>query len=122
MYQKKIPAMLDCGLHLFMEVMSGKWKISLIWSIYHDIKRPGEIHNAIPQGSRRVLDAQLSQLVAHGLISRKDYHTKPFKVEYSLTELGYSLIPVIESTAKWGEQHRIVLEEKILSRNINEEH
>lgn len=115
MYQKKIPVMLDCGLHLFMEVMSGKWKISLLWSIYHGIKRPGGIHRTISKASRGVLDAQLNQLVAHGLISKKDYNTKPFKVEYELTALGKSLIPVIEATARWGEKHRTVLEEKILS-------
>lgn len=118
MYQKKIPVMLDCGLHLFMEVTSGKWKISLLWSIYHGIKRPGEIHRTISKASRRVLDAQLNQLMAHGLVSKKDYHTKPFKVEYELTELGKSLVPVIASTAKWGEEHRAVLEENILAEKI----
>ncbi len=118
MYQKKIPVMLDCGLHLFMEVMSGKWKISLLWSIYHGIKRPGEIHKKISQASRRVLDSQLNQLVTHGLISRTDYQTQPFKVEYSVTELGYSLIPVIETTARWGENNRVILEEKIISDSL----
>lgn len=115
MYQKKIPVTLDCGLHLFMEVMSGKWKISLIWSIYHDIKRPGELHRTISKASRRVLDSQLNQLVAHGLISKKDFNVKPFKVEYKLTELGKSLIPVIKSTARWGEEHREVVEKSIRS-------
>lgn len=115
MYHKKIPVLLDCGLHLFMEVMSGKWKISLLWSIHHGIKRPSEIHNAISKASRRVLDAQLNQLVTHGLILKKDYNTKPFKVEYELSALGKSLIPLIESTARWGEKHRAILEEKILS-------
>ncbi|SDG82530.1 DNA-binding transcriptional regulator, HxlR family [Pedobacter terrae] len=119
MYQKKTPTILDCGLHLFMEVMSGKWKISLLWSIYHGIKRPSGIHKTITQASRRVLDAQLNQLVLHGLISRKDYHIKPYKVEYSLTELGHSLIPVIETTARWGEENRLVLEEKIFSCSID---
>ncbi|MFD2962532.1 MULTISPECIES: winged helix-turn-helix transcriptional regulator [Olivibacter] len=118
MYQKKIPVMLDCGLHLFMEVMSGKWKISLLWSIYHGIKRPGEIHRTLSKASRRVLDVQLNQLVAHGLILKKDYNTKPFKVKYELTELGKSLIPIIESTARWGEENREILEERILSEGV----
>ncbi len=113
-YQKKIPVTLDCGLHLFLEVMSGKWKITLIWSIYNGIKRPGEIHRTISGASRRVLDSQLHQLVDHGLISKNDFREKPFKVEYELTALGASLIPVIRSTAAWGEAHRVVLEEKLL--------
>ncbi|NQX54439.1 helix-turn-helix transcriptional regulator [Pedobacter panaciterrae] len=114
MYQKKIPLTLECGLHLFMQVMNGKWKISLIWSIYNGIARPGEIHRKLSDASRRVLDTQLNQLVDHGLLLKKVYDQRPLKVEYELTELGKSLIPVIKSTARWGEENRAVLEKKIL--------
>lgn len=114
MYEKKIPISVDCGLHLFMKVMNGKWKISLIWSIYNDIKRPGELHKKISTASRRVLDSQLNELVKHGLISKTAYGSYPLKVEYHLTELGQSIIPIIEVAAKWGEDHRFVLEKNIL--------
>lgn len=114
MYEKKIPISVDCGLHLFMEVMTGKWKISLIWSIYNNIKRPGELHKKISTASRRVLDTQLNQLVGHGLISKTIYTEYPLKVEYELTELGKSIIPIIEETAKWGEENREILEKNIL--------
>lgn len=114
-YKKKIPISMDCGLHLFMEVMNGKWKISLIWSVFNGIKRPGELHRKIAAGSRRVLDTQLGQLVDHGLLTKTIYGKRPLKVEYDLTELGMSIIPIIKSTAKWGEAHRELLERVILS-------
>ena len=110
MYEKKLPIELDCGLHLFMEVMNGKWKISLIWSIHSGIRRPGELHRKISKASRRLLDTQLNQLVEHGIVSKTSFDQKALKVEYSLTPLGETLIPIIELTAKWGEAHRRVLE------------
>lgn len=113
MYVKKIPVSLDCGLHLFMEVMNGKWKISLIWCIYSGIKRPGELQRKIPKVSRRVLDTQLKQLINHGIISKIVFDELPLKVEYELTPLGESLIPAIKFTAQWGEDHREELEKLI---------
>src|SRR3982751_4517297 len=106
MYARKLPVELDWGLHLFMEVMNGKWKISLIWSIHSGIRRPGELHRKISKASRRLLDTQLNQLVAHGIVSKTSFDQKPLKVEYTLTPIGETLIPVIELTAKWGEAHR----------------
>ncbi|MCX2484003.1 winged helix-turn-helix transcriptional regulator [Pedobacter sp. MR2016-24] len=113
MYKKKIPVSLDCGLHLFLEVINGKWKISLIWCIYSGIKRPGELQRKLPKASRRVLDTQLKQLTDHGILSKIIYDELPLKVEYELTSLGKTLIPVISSTAQWGEDHRNELEELI---------
>lgn len=110
MYERKLPIRLECGLHLFMEVMSGKWKISLIWCIYAGINRPGALHRILSAASRRLLDQQLAQLVSHGILIKKIFDEKPFKVEYALTPLGQTLIPVIENTARWGETHRSELE------------
>lgn len=113
MYKKKIPLSLDCGLHLFMQVINGKWKLNLIWCIYSGIKRPGELQRKMPKASRRVLDTQLKQLTDHGIISKITYNELPLKVEYELTPLGKSLIPAISLTAQWGEDHRAELEELI---------
>ncbi len=110
MYNKKIPVSLDCGLHLFMEVINGKWKINLIWCIYSGIKRPGELQRKIPKASRRVLDTQLKQLCDHGILLKVTYEELPLKVEYELTSLGETLIPAIQFTAKWGDDHRGELE------------
>ncbi|MFD0795431.1 winged helix-turn-helix transcriptional regulator [Mucilaginibacter litoreus] len=110
MYNRKLPLELSCGLHLFMEIMNGKWKIDLIWSIHSGINRPAELHRQIARASRRLLDSHLSQLVSHGIINKKVYDQKTKKVEYSLTSLGETLIPVIEVAARWGETHREILE------------
>src|SRR4051812_5329970 len=110
MYERKLPVELQCGLNLFMEVMNGKWKIRLIWCIYSGIKRPGELQRQIPKASRRLLDTQLKQLLDQGIVSKIVFDQKPLKVEYELTPLGKTLIPVIEVTARWGETHRNVLE------------
>tara|TARA_B100000953_G_scaffold300117_1_gene303052 strand:+ start:1530 stop:1895 length:366 start_codon:yes stop_codon:yes gene_type:complete len=114
MYKRKTPVTVDCGLHLFMEVVNGKWKINLIWCIYNGIIRPGELQRRIPNATRRVLETQLKQLVNHGILVKKDYKTKLPKVEYYLTELGESLIPIIKSTAKWGEENREILEKLVV--------
>ncbi len=110
MYEKKLPVELECGLHLFMEVINGKWKINLIWCIHKGFKRPGELHRRVPKASRRLLDTQLKQLADQGIITKTIFEQKPPKVEYELTALGMTLIPVIEVTAKWGEAHRHILE------------
>lgn len=110
MYERKLPVELECGLHLFMEVMNGKWKISLIWCIHMGIRRPTELHRKIPRASRRLLDTQLKQLVQQGILHKTVFKEGLAKTEYDLTPLGSSLIPVIEVTARWGETHRKELE------------
>ena len=117
MYEKKTPVLLDCGLHLFMEVLNGKWKANLIWSIYSGIKRPGELQRKIPKATRRVLDTQLKQLTEHGILSKIIFNELPLKVEYELTPLGKTLIPAITFIAQWGEDHRIELEKLINDGN-----
>jgi DNA-binding HxlR family transcriptional regulator len=106
MYERKLPVELDCGLHLFMEVMNGKWKINLIWCIHNRIRR----HRRVPKASRRLLDTQLKQLVDQGILIKTIFNQKSPKVEYGLTAFGKTLIPVIEVTAQWGETHRHLLE------------
>jgi DNA-binding HxlR family transcriptional regulator len=115
MYQKKIPTSNECGLQLFLAVMNGKWKISLVWCIYSGYRRPAEIHKAIPAASRRVLDAQLKELMAHGLIAKTTRSKRPLVVEYELTSLGETIIPAINTTAQWGEEHREELEKLMMN-------
>jgi len=71
------------------------------------------LQRKLPKASRRVLDTQLKQLTDHGILSKIIYDELPLKVEYELTVLGKTLIPVISATAQWGEDHRNELEELI---------
>lgn len=105
MYERKIEPNLNCGLDLIGEVLYGKWKMRLIWFINQGHQRPSELQRKIPDASRRVLNIQLKELEEHELVVRKIYPVVPPKVEYSLTEFGKSLIPVIGVIGQWGDEN-----------------
>ena len=116
MYERKIPLNLECGLDLIGEVLYGKWKIHLLWFINEGYKRPSELQRKIPEASRRVLTIQLKELESHELISKVIYPIVPPKVEYSLTDFGKTLIPVISALGQWGDQNEERLRSIILKR------
>jgi DNA-binding HxlR family transcriptional regulator len=113
MYQRKIPIDINCGLDLVKEVIYGKWKIHLVYFIGEGIKRPSELQRKIPQATRRVLNVQLNELEAHGFISKKIYAELPPKVEYSLTDFGKSLLPIVTALGKWGDDNQKYLRQVI---------
>lgn len=112
-YERKIPVPTECGLHLTKEVLGGKWKMSLIYAICSAIKRPSQLEKAFPELTKRVLSNQLKELEAYGIISKKVYPQLPPKVEYTLTSLGESLLPIIDMMDLWGNKHRRFLEKVI---------
>ena len=116
MYERKIPLTIDCGLHLTKEVLNGKWKPALLNAISMDIKRPSEILRLLPGATRRVLNVQLKELEEHGMVEKKTYPQLPPKVEYSLTEIGWSLMPIIDAMNRWGDTNRQFLE-TVITKN-----
>lgn len=120
-YEKKIP-LLDCGHEYIGLVLYGRWKIVLIWYISQGINRPGELQRKIPQASRRVLDAQLKQLLDHQIVSKTSYNEKIPRAIYQLTELGQSLIPVIKTMTDWGNSHKLLLKSIISETDHMAEH
>jgi DNA-binding HxlR family transcriptional regulator len=110
MYERKTPLTIDCGLHLTKEVLNGKWKPALLHAISMDIKRPSEMLRVLSGVTRRVLNVQLKELEMHGMVEKKTYPQLPPKVEYSLTEIGWSLMPVIDAMNQWGDANRSFLE------------
>lgn len=118
MYQRKITPDFDCGIVLTKEVLNGKWKPSLIYQISQGIQRPSALQRQIPDATRRVLNVQLNELERHGLISKTIYPQLPPKVEYSLTEFGHSLLPVIEAMSNWGNENRARLESILLAEEV----
>ncbi|MBC7846907.1 MAG: winged helix-turn-helix transcriptional regulator [Flavobacterium sp.] len=120
MYERKIPLSLNCGLDLIGEVVYGKWKMRLLWFINEGNKRPSELQRKIPNASRRVLTIQLKELEEHVLISKIIFPQVPPKVEYSLTEFGQSLIPIIGVLGQWGDENENRLREVILRRHNSE--
>lgn len=113
MYERKIPLTIDCGLHLTREVLNGKWKPALLHAISMDVKRPSEMLRLLPGATRRVLNVQLKELESHGMVEKKIYPQLPPKVEYSLTAIGWSLMPVIDALNEWGDANRDFLENVI---------
>jgi len=116
MYERKIPVNLNCGLDLIAEVLYGKWKIRLLWFINEGHKRPSELQRKIPDASRRVLNIQLNELEAHGLVSKIIYPQVPPKVEYSLTDFGTTIIPILGALGQWGDDNEKYLRSVIIKR------
>jgi len=106
MYEKKIPKDLNCGIVVTMEIIGGKWKTCLINDINKGVKRPSELHRAHPEASLRVITQQLFELEKHNIIEKKVFPVLPPKVEYSLTEAGITLLPLIDFMLSWGNEYK----------------
>ncbi|MDQ1086711.1 MULTISPECIES: helix-turn-helix domain-containing protein [unclassified Siphonobacter] len=106
MYETKIPKLYNCGISLIMEIIGGKWKAALILAISRGTHRPSDLQRYLTQASRRVLNLQLRELENHGIIRRIIYAEIPLKVEYVLTDLGQSLLPVLQQMDSWGFNNR----------------
>jgi DNA-binding HxlR family transcriptional regulator len=104
MYERKIPRKVECGITFIMEIIGGKWKPCLIYYIDQGAKRPSELQRQNPTATRRVLNQQLKELEEHGIVKRVVYAELPPKVEYSLTDMGRTLLPVIHVMYNWGEE------------------
>jgi len=95
-------------VELSLDVIGGKWKMPIIWRLREDILRYGEIRKSLPKVTHKMLTQQLRELESDEIIIRKVYPEVPPKVEYSLTLLGKSVIPVIDLLREWGEEYRSV--------------
>lgn len=95
--------MFGCPASVTMEMIGGKWKSVILSHLIDGKKRYSELRKEIPLLNERTLSMQLKNLEADALISRKAYYKKPpLKVEYALTDLGKTLIPLLEMTIDWG--------------------
>ena len=112
-----MPLLLGCGLTMTKEVLGGKWKTSLIYAISEGILRPSDLQRAIPGSTKRVLNQQLKELEEFHILNKKIYNQLPPKVEYSLTELGETVLPIIKMMNQWGEHNRVPLETMIKARS-----
>lgn len=105
-YEKKIPVDLDCPLRLTMSLIESKWKSCILDELRSGTPmRPSEIHKCLPEAAPRVLDIQLKELVEDGLVEKTIYPELPPRSEYRITDLGKSLIPIIDSMLRWGKDH-----------------
>ena len=110
MYKRKLPLDLSRGIRITMSVIGSKWKPCIIDSLREMPKRPSQIHREIPEAVSRVLDQNLRELEEHGVVKKTIFAELPPRSEYELTELGRSLLPVIDFMDEWGEAHRAQFE------------
>ncbi|WP_420402048.1 winged helix-turn-helix transcriptional regulator [Flagellimonas sp.] len=93
-----------CCTSLTMGIIGGKWKTVILFHLMNNKLRYNELRKSMPTVTERTLSLQLKALEEDGLIKRKVYTSKPpLKVEYSLTDFGKTLIPIIQSIADWGD-------------------
>lgn len=100
---KELPA---CPVETTLTLISDKWKVLILRDLLQGTKRFGELKKSIGHVSQKVLTSQLRQMEESGLLTRKVYAEVPPRVEYTLTDVGYSLKPIMDAMWAWGEEYK----------------
>lgn len=100
---KELPA---CPVETTLTLISDKWKVLILRDLLQGTKRFGELKKSIGHVSQKVLTSQLRQMEDSGLLTRKVYAEVPPRVEYTLTDVGYSLKPIMDAMWAWGEEYK----------------
>lgn len=100
--KKELPA---CPVETTLMLISDRWKVLIIRDLMEGTKRFGELKKSIGTISQKVLTANLRSMEERGLLTRKVYAEVPPRVEYTLTETGYSLKPVLDAMIEWGTEY-----------------
>lgn len=106
--KKELPI---CPVETTLSLIGDKWKVLILRDLIDGTKRFGELKKSINSISQKVLTQQLKTMVEDGLVERKVYAEVPPKVEYSLTEMGLSLKPILDSMWSWGEEYKSKIKE-----------
>ena len=103
MNSKELP---KCPIETTLKMLGCKWKVLIIRELLTGTKRFGELKKAVTGITQKVLTSKLREMEELGLLERKIYPQIPPKVEYTLTDIGYSLRPVLESLKDWGKDYK----------------
>ncbi len=95
----------DCPVEAALAIVGGKWKGIILHHLRHETRRFNELKRLIPDVTQRMLTKQLRELEAHQIINRKIYRQIPPKVEYSLTNFGLTLTPILQALEEWGVEY-----------------
>ena len=104
--QKSVRELPVCPVETTLTLIGDKWKVLILRDLLPGTKRFGELKKSIGSVSQKVLTAQLRDMEGNGLLSRKVYAEVPPRVEYTLTDLGYSLKPILDAMRDWGEAYK----------------
>jgi|SRR5687768_10260317 DNA-binding HxlR family transcriptional regulator len=105
----------NCPVTATMQLIGGKWKLLIMYLIVNDINRFGKMGMMLKGISKQMLTSQLRELENDGIVERKIYPEIPPRVEYSLTEKGRSLLPIIEAMKDWGNENIINAQQPALA-------
>lgn len=107
--QKSVKELPACPVETTLTLIGDKWKVLILRDLLTGTKRFGELKKSVGNVSQKVLTAQLRAMEESGLVNRKVYAEVPPRVEYSLTELGFSLKPILDSMQAWGNEYKVSL-------------
>jgi DNA-binding HxlR family transcriptional regulator len=100
---KELPA---CPVEMTLQLMGNRWKVLIMRDLLEGTKRFGELRKSVGLITQKVLTQNLRDMEESGLIIRKVYAEVPPRVDYTLTELGYSLKPILDSMVEWGTSYK----------------
>ncbi len=115
----------NCPVEVTLEIIGGRWKSVVLYHLLGRTQRFGELRKLLPGVTQRMLTLQLRELENDGVIHREVYRQIPPKVEYSLTDFGRSLEPILRALLAWGEQyheHRTQTKSVRSKRTLEPEH
>lgn len=105
---KPIP---DCPVEMTLQLIGDKWKILILRDLLTGTKRFGELKKSVTGITQKVLTSNLRSMESSGLLTRKVFPEVPPRVEYTLTDVGYSLQPILDSMYNWGDDYKRKLNE-----------
>jgi len=94
-----------CPVEITLALLGNKWKVLILRELFKGTRRFGELSRGVPNISQKMLTQQLRQMEEDNLVSRKIYAEVPPRVEYSLTDIGTSLRPILDAMHKWGAKY-----------------
>jgi DNA-binding HxlR family transcriptional regulator len=100
--QKENLELVECPVKKSLEIIGGKWKLRIIFQIGSEVRRYGDLKRLIPDISEKMLIQELKSLVEYGVLSKKSFNEIPPRVEYTLTEKGKEVLPIIDMMIKLG--------------------
>jgi len=94
-----------CSMELTLAIIGGKWKVLILWYLGDKTIRFNELRRTLPNITQKMLTQQLRELEGYGLVKRFAYAQIPPKVEYSLTDSGKSILPILANLGQWGQSY-----------------
>ena len=98
----------ECDMTYAVQLMGGRWKLLILMSLEKGPRRFGELRKTVPNVTERMLTLQLREMEADGLLIRTVYAEVPPRVEYRLTDIARSLVPICDQLHDWGVKHRLL--------------